>query len=420
MKLDLSMLPWQLEVMQQEERFKVVAAGRRTGKSHLAAVSLVLSALDGKKGKVFYVAPTQGMAKDIMWDKLYEIAGDIIEAHNKNDLTFTLTNGAMIHLKGADRPDTLRGVSLKHLVLDEFAFMKADVFDAILRPALSDMKGTCIFIGTPEGRNHFYDKYVEAEIGGDSQWAAWHFTSYDNPLLDKAEVDHAKKTLPRWAFQQEYMASFDAMGSEHFAVDDFEFYEEVDKGIPGDYYMAIDLAGFEEKRGGKTAKRDNSAIACVFVNDMGDWQVDEIIYGRWTLAETAEKIFAAVEKYRPQSVGIEKGIAQQAVMQPLQDLMRRTSRVFRLELLTHGNQKKTDRILWALAGRFENGSITLKQDDTWNATFIDEASNFPSPLVHDDTLDALAYIDQLVILPYHVGGDIETGDWEPLDAISGY
>ena len=418
MKLDLSMLPWQLEVMQEPQRFKVVAAGRRTGKSHLAAVSMILAALTEGKGKVFYVAPTQGMARDIMWDKLYEIAGEIIESHNKNDLTLTLTNGATLYLKGADRPDTLRGVSLKHLVLDEFAFMKADVFDAILRPALSDMKGTCIFIGTPEGRNHFYDVYVDAKLGGDSQWAAWHYTSYDNPLLDKAEIDHARKTLPNWAFQQEYMASFDAQGSEHFDVEDFTYYEELSTTTPGDFYIAIDLAGFEEQRGSKTAKRDNSAIACVYVSDDGRWQVEDIIFGRWTLDETAEKIFDAVAKYRPLAVGIEKGIAQQAVMGPLQDLMRRSGRIFRLQLLTHGNQKKTDRILWSLGGRFETGFVSLNRAD-WNITFVDEASNFPSKLVHDDLLDALSYIDQMVTLPYRSQDDFD-GEFEPIDAISGY
>jgi predicted phage terminase large subunit-like protein len=419
MKLNLSLLPWQLEVMAEPERFKVIGAGRRTGKSHLAAVTLVLAALDDKPGKVFYVAPTQGMARDIMWDKLYEIAGDVIESHNINNLTLTLTNGATIYLKGADRPDTLRGVSLKHLVLDEYAFMKPDVFDSILRPTLSDRKGTCIFIGTPEGRNHFYDLYERAKSGTDEGWGAWHYTSYDNPTMDKEEVDHARATLPNWAFQQEYMASFSAQGSEHFDVDHFNYYDKLDKTIPGDFFIAVDLAGFEEKKGSKTAKRDNSAIACVYVTDDGDWHVEDIIYGRWTLAETAEKIFAAVEKYRPQSIGIEKGLAQQAVMQPLQDLMRRTSRVFRIEMLSHGNTKKTDRILWALAGRFENGYINLKQDKRWNLAFIDEASNFPSTLVHDDLIDALSYVDQMVTIPYRSEMDFDT-DWEPLDAISGY
>ena len=365
------------------------------------------------------MAPTQGMARDIMWDKLYEIAGDIIESHNINNLTLTLTNGATIYLKGADRPDTLRGVSLKHLVLDEYAFMKPDIFDSILRPTLSDRKGTCIFIGTPEGRNHFYDLYQRADSGLDATMGAWHYTSYDNPLLDKKEVDQARTTLPNWAFQQEYMASFDAQGSEHFDVDVFNYYEKLDKTVPGDFFVAVDLAGFEEKKGSKTAKRDNSAIAVVYVTDDGNWQVENIVYGRWTLAETAEKIFDVVEKYRPMSVGIEKGLAQQAVMGPLQDLMRRTSRVFRIELLSHGNQKKADRILWALAGRFENGYVKLRKDNKWNLTFIDEASNFPSSLVHDDLIDALSYIDQMVTVPYRNQEEFE-GEWVPIDAVSGY
>ena len=416
--LNLSMLPWQRKVHGDDYRFKVVAAGRRTGKSHIAAIELILRALDGKPGKIFYVAPTMGMAKDIMWDKLYELAGPIIEKHNIKEQTITLSNGATIYLKGADRPDTLRGVSLKYLVLDEYAFMKADVFDTILRPALSDQQGDCLFIGTPEGRNHFYDVYIKASEEARKDWCSYHYTSYDNPTVPREEIETARETLPAWAFQQEYMASFDAAGSEHFDIDNIQWYEN-HPTTNGDWYVAVDLAGFEEKKGSKTARRDNTAIACVYVDDSGDWWVSEIIHGRWTLDETAQQIFRAVDKYRPVSVGIEKGIAQQAVMSPLQDLMRATSRVFRIELLTHGNQKKVDRILWALAGRFENRKVHLKRDEEWNLSFIDEASNFPNPLVHDDLLDALAYIDQLAITTYYDDWEVP-GDWEPTDDISGY
>ena len=106
-------------------------------------------------------------------------------------------------------------------------------------------------------------------------------------------------------------------------------------------------------------------------------------------------------------------------MEPLSDIMRRTARVFRIDLLSHGNQKKQDRILWALQGRFEHGKIKLKADQNWNLTFVDEASAFPSHLVHDDLLDALAYVDQMAIVPYGVGGDYDD-DYEPLDIIAGY
>ena len=412
--LDLALLPWQQEVMKDESRFKVIAAGRRTGKSHLAAVSLILNALNEKQGKVFYVAPTQGQARDVMWSTIFDIAGDIIEKSHVNNLEITLAGGNTIYLKGADRPDTLRGVSLKHLVMDELAFMKPDVWESILRPALADRKGSAIFIGTPEGRNHFYDLFIGGRTWPD--WNSFHFTSFDNPLVDPAEIEHARQTLPSFSFQQEFMASFDARTSGFFDPDKFDFYDE--SKVEGEYYISVDLAGFKQVGQRKARKRDNSAIAVTKVTGQGHWYVEDIIYGQWSLDETVQKIFQAVEKYRPRRVGIEKGIAQQAVMSPLQDEMRRKARLFVIEQLTHGNQKKTDRIAWALAGRFENGLIHLKKGD-WNERFVDEAANFPSALVHDDLLDALSYCDQIAQVAYLDGIELEE-DWEAFDAVAGY
>ena len=117
------------------------------------------------------------------------------------------------------------------------------------------------------------------------------------------------------------------------------------------------------------------------------------------------------------SIGIEKGIAKQAVMSPLMDIMRRSGRFVRIEELTHGNKKKTDRVVWALQGRFENGFITLEQGD-WNAKFLDQLFQFPDGLTHDDLVDALAYIDQLAKVAYFY--DFEVDDHEILDIISGY
>ena len=413
-ELNLELLPWQQEVMASEARFKCIAAGRRTGKSYLAAISLILAALNEKEGKVFYVAPTQGQARDVMWHSIFDIAGDIIERSHVNNLEITLAGGNTIFLKGADRPDTLRGVSLKHLVLDEYAFMKPDVWEAILRPALADRKGSMMAIGTPEGRNHFYELFTGADEWPD--WDNFHYTSFDNPLVDPAEIEHARQTLPAFAFQQEFMASFDARTSGNFNPDNFDYYDK--KPPEGQHYIAVDLAGFKMQGQRRAKKRDNSAIACVNVCNDGNWYVEEIIYGQWSLEETVQRIFSAVEKYRPYRIGIERGIAQQAVMSPLQDVMRRTSRMFHVELLTHGNKNKENRILWALAGRFENGLIHLKKAD-WNDAFVDEAANFPSTLVHDDLLDALSYIDQIAQVAYLDG--IELADeWEPLDDAVGF
>jgi predicted phage terminase large subunit-like protein len=413
--LNVELLPWQTEVYSDPTRFKVVAAGRRTGKSRLAAWLLIINALQTDKGQVFYVAPTQGQARDIMWQTLLELGNPVITGAHINNLQIKLVNGATISLKGADRPETMRGVSLKFLVMDEYADMKPDVWEQILRPALADQKGSAMFIGTPMGRNHFYELYKMAELGDDETYKGWHFTSYDNPILDPEEIDTAKKSMSSYAFRQEFMASFEARGSEMFKEDWVEFGEEPDEG---DYYIAIDLAGFEEvnKKRTKNTKLDETAMAVVKVGTNG-WYIDNIIHGRWSLDETAAKIFQAVRDYKPISVGIERGIAKQAVMSPLTDLMKQYGRFFRVEELTHGNKKKTDRVMWALQGRFENSQIKLNKG-SWNERFMDQLFQFPDPLTHDDLIDALAYIDQLAKVAYSY--DFEIDNHEILDIVAGY
>ena len=416
--LNVELLPWQQDVWNDNTRFKVVAAGRRTCKSRLAAWLLIINALQADKGHVFYVAPTQGQARDIMWQTLMELGHPVISGSHINNLQIKLVNGATISLKGADRPETMRGVSLKYLVMDEYADMKPEVWEQILRPALADQKGCALFIGTPMGRNHFYELFKYGELSEDETYKAWHFTSYDNPLLDPEEIDIAKKSMSSYAFRQEFMASFEATGSEMFKEDWVKFSTEEPES--GDYYIAIDLAGFEEvgKRRTKNSKLDETAIVVAKVCDNCDWFVDNIIYGRWDLNETAVKIFQAVRDYRPVSVGIEKGIAKQAVMSPLMDLQKKYGKFFRIEELTHGNRKKTDRIMWALQGRFENGVITLNKGEC-NSRFLDQLFQFPDVLTHDDLVDALAYIDQLAQVPYGIG-DLEFDEPELIDAIAGY
>lgn len=417
MELNIELLNWQQKVFNDTARFKVVAAGRRCGKSRLAAWSMIVRALQSPKCTVFYVAPTQGQARDIMWSLLEDLAHPVIATKHVNNMEFKLINGSRIMLKGGDRPDTMRGVSLEYLVIDEYADVKQQVFEEILRPALADRKGDCLFIGTPKGRNHFYDLYCYADAGEDDSFKAWHFTSYDNETLDPNEINLAKKSMSSFAFRQEFMSSFEALGSEIFKEHWVQFSEEEPE--LGDYYIAVDLAGFEDpsSRSKKNKRLDSTAISVVKVSEHG-WYIKDIIHGRWTLEQTAQKIFNAVDRYRPMSVGIERGIAKQAVMSPLTDMMRRNNRFFRIEELTHGNQKKTDRIVWALQGRFENGLVTLNKDE-WNSEFLDQLFQFPNHLVHDDLIDSLAYIDQLAKVAYHTDW-LEQDEYEPLDIMSGY
>lgn len=414
--LNVELLDWQQEVFNDPARFKVVAAGRRCGKSRLAAWALIIEGLQATKGHVFYVAPTQGQARDIMWETLMELGHSVIKSSHINNLQIKLVNGTTIALKGADRPETMRGVSLKFLVMDEYADMKPEVWEQILRPALADQKGRAIFIGTPMGRNHFYDLYQHGH-GDDPTFESWHFTSYDNNLLDPEEIEAAKLSMSSFAFRQEFLASFEASGGAVFQEDWIQF--DTEEPMDGEYYISVDLAGFadiEKASNSKQKKLDTTAITVAKCGVDG-WWIDNIIYGRWDVKKTANKIFEAVRDYQPIAIGVEKGALKNAVHPYLLDKMKQEQFFFRVEELTHGNKRKTDRIIWALQGRFEHGQITLNEGD-WNTEFLDQLFQFPNHLVHDDLIDSLAYIDQLAKISYAY--DFEEDEYEFMDAIAGY
>ena len=417
MELDIQLLKWQQSVWNDSTRFKVVAAGRRTGKSRLAAYMLIVNALQTKKGHVWYIANTQGQARDVMWSTLLEIAHPVIESSHINNLQIKLINGTKISLKGADRPETMRGVSLKFVVLDEYGSMKSEVWETIIRPSLADQKGSALFIGTPFGRNHFYDLYNYANSDKDKEFKAWHYSSFDNELLDPKEIEAARKSMSSYAFRQEFMASFEAASGGLFKEDWIQYDEQEPE--KGRWYISCDIGGFTDVAYANTARKkrlDQTAIAIVKI-DEDKWWIHSIEYGRWTAKKTASKIFQAVADFQPLCVGIEKGIAQRAVVEYMQDMMRQYNTYFRIEETSHKNRKKIDRITWALQGRLEHGKIFLNKG-SWNHEFLDQLLQFPNLQVHDDLIDALSYIAEIQIPEYMQ--HYEEEEFEPLDIVAGY
>lgn len=414
--LNFSLLPWQQEVFKDTTRFKVIAAGRRCGKSRLAATTLLIEALRCPQGSaVLYVSPTMGQSRQIIWDLLLDLGREVIQSSHVNNLDITLINGARIYVRGADRPDTLRGVSLTYAVLDEVADIKVEAWEQVIRASLSDKKGRAIFIGTPKGRNWFYDLFNLGKDGEDTDWKSWHFTTKDNPMIDPKEIESAKKTLSSFSFKQEYMASFDTAGSDVFKEEWIKYGNEPQEGS---YYIACDLAGFEEvaRQASNSRKRlDESAIAVVKVTDDGKWWVKKIEHGRWDIKETASKILTAIRDFRPISVGIERGALKNAVLPYLSDLMRSYNVYSHIIDLTHGNRKKADRVIWALQGRFEHGRVVLNSDEDFD-DFVDQLLMFPAQGVHDDLPDALSYIDQLAITSYF---EDQQDNWSPIDVVAG-
>lgn len=428
--LNFILHPKQEEVYHNKAKNKVVAAGRRWGKTRYAAMMLLIEGLKSKNddglsldlAEVFYVCPTFNQGKDNIWNMLIKLGGmasqgGVISSVRQNEGIIKLVNGRTIKIKGSDRPDTLRGVGLSFVVMDEYASMKPEVWDLIISPALTDYDGAALFIGTPDGKNHFYELWTEAyklQEAGNDQWAAFQFNSSDNPHLKKDVIERKRQTLSAQAFRQEFEASFTAGGGGSFKEEHLRYADEPDQ--PGNMYIAIDLAGFGKGDGmikSAIKKLDEHAISVVEVSPSG-WFVHEIIHGRWDVRETALRIIKAAKDYRPVAVGIEKGIAYNAVLPYLEDEMKRMSIFPVISPMTHGGQNKINRIVWALQGRAERGRLTLKKDAPWIRPFIDQWLDFPNPMAHDDLLDSLAYIDQISQTNYNI--NLEVDDYEPLDS----
>lgn len=196
-------------------RYKVVVCGRRFGKTTYGVKTLVKAGLLKDNGQYFYVAPTYRQAKMIAWKMLQEsylaLPPQLQGRINESELYIIIGNNTRIDIKGADNPDSLRGVGLDGIILDEYADIKPSVFEEIIQPALIDKEGWITFIGTPKGFNHFYDLFVYAQQHEDDGWKAFKFTSYDNPLINPAEIDKAKAQTTEDKFAQEYMADFRKM-----------------------------------------------------------------------------------------------------------------------------------------------------------------------------------------------------------------
>lgn len=195
-------------IFKDESRFRVVVAGRRFGKTFLSTVELIRAALHGGNKNCWYIAPTYKAAKDIAWEMLIKsVPREYIVKTNETSLSLHLANGSVISLKGAEKPDNLRGRALDFCVLDEFADMRKEAWYEVIRPSLSDRMGSAIFIGTPKGRNHFYDLWTKG-VDGDDGWASYQYTTLDGGNVPASEIDSARKDLDERTFKQEYEAKF--------------------------------------------------------------------------------------------------------------------------------------------------------------------------------------------------------------------
>lgn len=205
----------QADVEECQSRYRVLVAGRRFGKTTLAIVELVKAALFQNGAFLWYVAPSYRQAKMIAWKMLKEMLVKIFPVQdrprfNESELSASFNNGSIIELRGADNEDSLRGVGLDGMVIDEFAsiYDNWSVWHEVLRPALTDKRGWVLFIGTPKGKDSFYDLFLRGQRG-DEGYTSWQFKTLDNPFIAEEEIEEAKENTPERYFRQEYEASFE-------------------------------------------------------------------------------------------------------------------------------------------------------------------------------------------------------------------
>ena len=211
----------QQAIADDTRRFRVVVAGRRFGKTFLSIRELCYYAREPDK-EVWYIAPTYRQAKQIVWRKLKHKLQDLRWAKkiNESELTITLKNGSTISLKGADNADSLRGVGLDFMVMDEFADIDAEAWYEVLRPTLADKQGKALFIGTPKGIGNWAHDLYQMPLEHPEAWASFQYTTIDGGNVKPEEIESAKADLDERTFRQEFMATFETYaGRIYYAFD---------------------------------------------------------------------------------------------------------------------------------------------------------------------------------------------------------
>jgi phage FluMu gp28-like protein len=205
--------PKQAQIIDCPARFIVVDAGRRFGKSVISQTMGITDAINGKS--VAYITPTYQLAKTFFKEISRNLPKELVKK-NESDLYFEFITGGVIRFFTGERLDNLRGNKFHLVVVDEAAFIPdlEDGWKQAIRATLTDYKGRAIFISTPRGNNYFKALYMKGF--DDPDWMSFRFTSYDNPYIDPAEIDSAKRELPEVVFNQEYLGEFSENAANPF------------------------------------------------------------------------------------------------------------------------------------------------------------------------------------------------------------
>jgi hypothetical protein len=297
----LGLLPWQADVYLHPARFRVVVAGRRSGKSFLCMHELYRAANSVAKGMVVYIAPTLKMAKQIMWRNLMDVVPpDMIDEINKTDMSIVLKgSGTMIRLFGAEVPDRLRGLSISFAVFDEAADITEEMWTKIVRPALADQRGDALFLGTPKvsaGSKWFYEAYCEGMDPGKPSWFSYTITTLNAGIVSKDEIEEARRTMAPFVFRTEMEASFESPTGKVYQPFQRSIHvvSYVDDDKKCNLHLGLDFNRFPMSGVMMVKFLDKEGEECFCV-------VDEVLMPNATIQRYADLL---VEKYKGRNITI--------------------------------------------------------------------------------------------------------------------
>lgn len=207
----------QAEVLRSKTKYRVVASGRRFGKSLLSIIACTIRLFKGQH--IWHCSPTNQNAKRIFREfiKIFRAFPESYVTINKTDMRIDLLfNDAFIEFKSLSEPENLRGEGLDFVVVDEAAFCQDNIWDEILAPMLLTTDGDALFISSTNGKNWFWRMYQYGLDELEPDYQSFHYTSYDNPIIDPKKIDDIKRKTPSYVFDREYMAAFEDSGGSVF------------------------------------------------------------------------------------------------------------------------------------------------------------------------------------------------------------
>lgn len=375
--------PGQRLVRDSGARFRVLACGRRWGKSRLASALATEAALLG--GAVWIVAPVYASGNPI-FDDVRRLAAQIPTTKlNRADRRIDYPGGGFCQVKTADDPALLRGVALDFVAFDEAAFMPRlqEIWLEVIRPALADRKGRALFCSTPSGQNYFWQLFQFGQDDALSDWQSWQMPTSSNPHIDPAEIEHARRQMTERAFAQEFLAEFTEAGSVFRNVRDLATAKAQDGPQDGhSYTLGIDW--------GRTG---DYTVLCVYdVTGRSVAHLDR--FSGLEFSVQLGRVVTTIERWRPRTTVVELNNFGRAMYEQLQ---RRRGLPGHLVGFTTDNANK-GQLVDCLALALERREIALLD----NPVLVGELQAFQSDTTptgltrysapaggHDDTVIAL-------------------------------